>query len=849
MAGSTLSASGLTHIDPANIIKTGFRKTCLKPETTCVDMKTTRPHSTADFKRSICIHGHFYQPPRENPWLEELEIEESAHPYHDWNERIAAECYTTNAQARLLDRRGRLRRIINNYEYISFDFGPTLLSWLQRHCPETYQAILDADKVSQKTRSGHGNALAHAYSHMIMPLASRRDKITQVVWGIEDFAKRFNRDPEGIWLPETAVDGETLAVLADHGIRFTILAPQQARRFRASHRDPWTELNPGSIDPSRPYVCPLPRGRSIVLFFYDAPISHSIAFERLLDNGAALRDRLLDGFAHERSWPQLVHIATDGESYGHHHRFGEMALAYALEQLWEDATIRLTNYGEYLENSPPVAEADFVENSSWSCAHGIGRWNDDCGCSLSQRPDWNQQWRKPLRQAMDLLRDRVDKIFVKQGRSLLKDPWAARDAYIGLVLDHRTTMHEFLAVHGKQGLLKGEHEAVLQLLEMQRHRMLMYTSCGWFFDDISGIETAQNLSYAARVLQLAYPFDSELSAAFLKVLSRARSNMRPHLTGDELFRQKIAPQVVDLPRVAAHEVISSAFEDVPARGRIYCYDVKIWDTVREESGERTLLMGRIWVRSQVTGEARKLAFVVVHLGGVDLRCSLAAFTTEAKFKSAVRDILATFQSQSSTELVRRLDHYFPGKYFSLGDLFVDQRRKIVRLLTTRMFEEQARLLESFYKRNRDVAKMVIEHDAILPDTFLAAARFVLTRNFLMELEKLSRGEFPDRLANVLDEERIWKIEPDLSSVQRLMGARILELLRWLAHHMEDEAVPRQIVDLLDVASNLDMPLDLADAQILFFRIVRSGEGRGPDKLSPLLVELANRLAVRVDDQK
>ena len=812
-------------------------------------MKTARPHPMTDFKRCICIHGHFYQPPRENPWLEELETEESAHPYHDWNERIAAECYTPNAQARILDRKGRLRRITNNYNDISFDFGPTLLSWLQRHCPETYQAILHADKASQKTRSGHGNALAQAYSHMIMPLASRRDKITQVVWGIEDFAKRFNRDPEGIWLPETAVDVETLGVLADHGIRFTILAPRQARRFRASHQDPWIELNPGSIDPSRPYACALPRGRSIVLFFYDAPISHSIAFERLLDNGEALGQRLLDGFADERSWPQLVHIATDGESYGHHHRFGEMALAYALEQLRENPTIRLTNYGEFLENSPPVAEVEFLENSSWSCAHGIGRWSDDCGCSVSQKPDWNQHWRKPLRQAMDLLRDRVDRVFVKRGRALLKDPWAARDAYIDVVLDHHSTIHEFLAVHGKAGLHKSEHETVLQLLEMQRHRMLMYTSCGWFFDDISGLETSQNLTYAARVLQLAYPFDADLTTGFLKILSQARSNVRPHLTGEELFRQKISPQVVDLPRVAAHEAISSAFEDVPARGSIYCYDVKIWDTVRDESGERTLLMGRIWVRSQVTGEARKLAFVVVHLGGVDLRCSLAAFTTEAKFKAAVRDILATFQSQSSTELVRRLDTYFPGKYFSLGDLFVDQRRKIVRVLTTRMFEEQARVLESFYKRNSDVAKMVIEHDAILPDTFLAAARFVLTRNFLMEMEKLSRGEFPDRLANVLDEVRTWKIEPDLSSVQKQMGARILELLRGFEQRIEDNAVARQILDLLDLASGLDIPLELADAQILFFRIVQSAERNRQDMLSPLLLDLANRLAVWVDTRE
>ncbi len=334
------------------------------------------------------------------------------------------------------------------------------------------------------------------YNHMIMPLASSRDKLTQVVWGIEDFRKRFRREPEGMWLPETAVDSETLEIMVEHGVRFTILSPFQARRFRVSLQNTWVDLEAGAIDPSRPYLCRLPRGRTIVLFFYDSPISRAIAFEGLLASGENLKNRLLGAFSDKRTWPQLIHIATDGESYGHHHRFGEMALAYALKQLLLKPDVCLTNYGEFLEKHPPSAEAEFIEDSAWSCAHGVGRWSEDCGCSVSQRSDWNQKWRAPLRSALDSLRDRADDLFTEKATGLLKDPWAARNAYIKVILENRPKVGPFLGSYGRK-LNKSQRELVLNLLEMQRNRMLMYTSCGWFFDDISGIEALQILRYAA----------------------------------------------------------------------------------------------------------------------------------------------------------------------------------------------------------------------------------------------------------------------------------------------------------------------------------------------------------------
>jgi len=796
----------------------------------------------SDSPRYICIHGHFYQPPRENPWLEEIEVQKSAHPFHDWNERVTEECYKPNAHARILDHEGRLEDIINNYEHISFDFGPTLLPWLEEHAAETYHAILQADALSRKQRSGHGNALAQAYNHMIMPLASARDKLTQVVWGIEDFLKRFRREPEGMWLPETAVDSETLEIMVEHGIRFTVLSPFQAKRFRVTSQDTWVDLEPGAIDPSRPYVCRLSGGRSIVLFFYDGPISRAIAFEGLLASGENLRNRLLGAFSEKRTWPQLVHIATDGESYGHHHRFGEMALAYTLKQLLLQPNALLINYGEFLEKYPPSAEAEFIENSSWSCAHGVGRWSEDCGCSVSQRPDWNQKWRAPLRRSLDVLRDRADKLFMEKASSLLKDTWAARNAYIKVVLENRPKIGPFFNAYGRK-LKKSQRELVLKLLEMQRNRMLMYTSCGWFFDDISGIEALQILRYAARVIQIAYSFDPTVVDDFLKELGEAQSNIKPNLHGDQIFEEKIRPQVAGLANVAAHVAISSVFEEVPAKARLYCYDVKLLDSVREESAERSLVVGRISVLSRITTENREFAFAVIHFGGVDLRCSVEEFFDQVKYEALKQDLCDTFAAQSSTELFRTLDRHFPGGYFRLQDLFVEQRWKIIDSLTTKMFEMQAKMLEVFYEKNKDLAKLIVIHEAHVPDTFLAAARFVLNRTLADELEKLSAGFFPDLLQSVVEESRFWNLRLDTSSAERLIADRITGLVRNLAKKPRDSEIPAQINRFLDLGRDMELSIELREAQILFFGIVRSLKAGAEKGFPPLLPELAGRLAV------
>src|SRR5262245_42474574 len=453
--------------------------------------------------RYVCIHGHFYQPPRENPRLEAVEVQDSAAPYHDWNERITRECYAPNARARLVDHRGRIISLFNNYAWISFNFGPTLLSWMAESAPGVLHGIIEGDRISRERHRGHGNALAQVYNHTILPLAGDRDRRTQVRWGIADFRYRFGRDPEGMWLAETAADTASLEALAAAGITFTVLAPSQAKRWRKIGDREWTEL-PGGIDPSRAYLCRLPSGKAIALFFYDGNISRQVAFERLLDRGEEFLARLVQGFDDRRGHAQLVSIATDGESYGHHHKFGDMALAYVLDRLSRDPAVKLTNYAEFLELHPPQWEVEIHENSSWSCAHGVERWRSDCGCRSGGLPGWTQEWRGPLRDALDWLRDTTIPLFEKEGKQFFADPWSARNGYVRVVLDRgRESEDRFFAdFAGGASLSESSRRRCLKLMELQRQLMLMYTSCGWFFTELSGIETVQVIQYAGRAIQL-----------------------------------------------------------------------------------------------------------------------------------------------------------------------------------------------------------------------------------------------------------------------------------------------------------------------------------------------------------
>ncbi len=499
-------------------------------------------------KRYLCIHGHFYQPPRENPWLGRVERQDSAYPYHDWNERVTAECYLPNASSHILDGDGYISDIVNNYARMSFDFGPTLLAWLEANSPDVYRAIIEADKESQQCYSGHGGALAGVYNHVILPLANHHDRYSQVAWGIRDFEHRFGRRPEGMWLPETAVDLETLDIMAGLGIKFTILAPHQAKQVRRIGASVWQDVGGGGIDTTRAYLVNLPSGRTFSVFFYDGSIAGAVSFADVLKSGDVFAKRLTDAFSDEKDQPQLVHIATDGENYGHHHRYGDMALAYAMRYIEANNLAKLTNYGEFLEKYPPTHEVQIIEKTSWSCGHGVDRWWSDCGdrTGAGSHPGWNQQWRTPLRNAFDMLRDTLAPRYEAKARRFFKDPWAARDGYVDVILDRSPeSLKSFLSRYASRELNEDEKATALKLLELQRHAMLMYTSDGWFFDELSRPEPVQVMQYAGRVVELAQElFGGSLEDGFLKILEQAKSNIPELNDGKRIYEQLVRPAML-----------------------------------------------------------------------------------------------------------------------------------------------------------------------------------------------------------------------------------------------------------------------------------------------------------------
>jgi alpha-amylase/alpha-mannosidase (GH57 family) len=687
-------------------------------------------------EKFICIHGHFYQPPRENPWLEDIELQDSAFPYHDWNEKIAAECYAPNTVSRILDNDGRIIMLPNNYAWMSFNFGPTLLTWLADKTPEIYEAILAADRDSQSHFSGHGSALAQAYNHMIMPLANRRDKYTQVLWGIEDFKHRFGRVPSGMWLPETAVDLETLDIMAELGIRFTILAPRQAHKVRKIGQGPWRDVSDGRIDPTTPYRLKLASGRIMNLFFYDGPISQAIAFEDLLERGENLVSRLTSAFSEERSWPQLVHIATDGETYGHHHSHGDMALAYALDFLGKSDDVRLTNYGEFLEKHPPLFEVKIFENSSWSCIHGIERWKNDCGCNSGGHQGWNQGWRAPLREALDWLRDTMAPRYEEKAAEFLKDPWAARDEYIAVILDRsRDNLDKFFRLHAVRELDDGEKSIVLKLLEVQRHTMLMYTSCGWFFDELSGLETVQVIQYAGRVVQLSGEiFGDGTEEDLLKHLELAKSNIPEHQDGRQIYEKFVKPAMVDLLKVGAHYAISSLFEDYEKQDKIYCYTIDQEDYRLTEVGKASLTIGKIQITSDITLNSAAAAFSVLSFGDHNLYGGVRYFQGEEQYGAMAWEVTEAFSWTDFPETIRRIDNHFEDSTYSLRTLFRDEQRKILDQLMELALDEVRSDFGRIYASHVPLMRFLKELGVPLPRSFGATAEVVLNLNLRHALQ-------------------------------------------------------------------------------------------------------------------
>lgn len=776
-----------------------------------------------DNKNYLTIHGHFYQPPRENPWLEAIELQDSALPCHDWNERVNSECYNPNSVSKIVDSRNRILDVVNNYENISFNFGPTLLSWMEEFSPLTYDRIIKADIKSVLEHDGHGNAIAQVYNHMIMPLANENDKQTQVKWGIKDFEYRFGRKPEGMWLAETAVDDDTLRVLVENDIKFTILSPYQALRVKPINDCNWQDVSWGNIDPARSYryyIKSAP-GKYIDLFFYDGAISKSVAFDELLKDGNKFIKRLKEGVSSSRNYNQLVNIATDGESYGHHTKFGDMALAYVLKIKAQDEGFVLTNYGEYLHKFRSDWEVDIKQASSWSCFHGVGRWKEDCGCSTGGHPGWNQKWRKPLRNALDYLRDELSVLFENEGKKYFKlDVWQTRNRYIDVILDRsERVIKAFQKEFFKENLSDEEKVRAMELLEIQRQAMLMYTSCGWFFSEISGIETTQIMKYAARAMQLAANFtNKDYESKFLDILSEAQSNFKEYGNGKDIFERFVKPSVVTTKQIASLWAISSLYQDMEEEEDVYCYKIKTNAYKRVQKGDANFVIGHIELLSRVTLEKSNLVFVLLQYQDGDFHCAIKEFSTESEYTRIQKELVRTFMVNPLTEIIRAIDGYFGTEYFTVKDIFIEERRKILQILLKDKMDKFAQTYNELYNEGKAPVYHMQTLGLTIPDEFKLAAGYALTKQFNDVMNEFKSGFDPQVVQKAADinlEAKNIGIELDKTPTSKLFSYKLLKYINRLASSIEIHQA-EAILELFDFIEKLELKVEISEAQNIYF---------------------------------
>jgi hypothetical protein len=770
----------------------------------------------------VCIHGHFYQPPRENPWLGAIEPQPSAHPYRDWNERITAECYRPNTAARVVDGGGQIIQIVDNYQRMSFNVGPTLMSWLEKHAPDVHAALIEADRASVARFSGHGSAMAQAYNHMIMPLASARDKATQVKWGIADFRRRFGRAPEGMWLPECAADTPTLEALAVEGIAFTVLAPHQAKAWRP----PGGEWRTTPIDPGRAYKYKLPSGRSIDLFFYDGATSQAVAFERLLSDGHHIISRMTSRVPVEDGVPTLCHIATDGETYGHHHRYGDMALAWALSQVeqgWNGT--RLTNYGEFRAKVPATWEVQLVENSSWSCAHGIARWREDCGCNSGGRPGWNQKWRRPLRDALDWLRDQVYATLEAVGGQLFKDPWAARDAYIHVLLEGDQAREQFLVQHARQPLGPDERVRALSVMEMARHAMLMYTSCGWFFDELSGIETVQCMQYAARVAELVQAVRGiYVESELIERLSVARSNLPDEGDGRRVWTQRVRPARIDPEKVCAHVAVHALVEPgAPDRAvAVDGFHVEFVERIERRSGRARMVAATVRVKSALTEAATALCFAGLHLGEQHVTGGVRPPPDPHEWTSTLEELRDSLETGDVFAAQRAIDRHFPGAHLSLGALLPGSRERVLAAVLGDAIREVGEQIRDSYEQHAPLIRWLVAHELPVPETLHTVAELALRNRVLTNL-KAEHASFQALRDHIAEAAQV-RVSLDTPEIALAASEGLRRLIERVATNTDgpaglEPAALDTVARAAEVAARMKSSVDLWFAQNATWRLL------------------------------
>jgi len=769
-------------------------------------------------KKFICIHGHFYQPPRENAWMEEVEIQESAAPYHDWNERITHECYGPNGVARILNEKGKVVDIISNYARMSFNFGPTLLSWLEHKAPKVYQHILDADQESMVHFHGHGSAMAQVYNHIIMPLASRRDKETQVKWGIYDFQHRFKREPEGMWLAETAVDTETLEVLAENNIKFTVLAPHQAAEYRKIGSNDWNK----GIDTHKSYICNLPSGKSIHLFFYDGENSQGVAFNGYLDNGKRFAESLLGAFE-KNDTPQLVHIATDGESYGHHHRHGEMALAFCLHYIEDQPEVELSNYAYFLMKVPVAHEVKINENTSWSCAHGIERWRSNCGCHTGGEEHWNQKWRTGLRESLNWLRDRFAEIYEKEMFAFHNDPWELRNSSIELFFNRTDeSIEHFFDSHFSKPITDELKTWVIRLLELQKQSNYMFTSCGWFFNDISGLETTQILQYASRGLQLAGEMsDLDLEKNFLEKLNKAQSNLEDHGTGKDIYTKWIIPKKLSLTQVGMHYAVDAIFDDHDRLITVLNYDCTSEVLERHKAGTIIMLSGITHVRSRVTLSQKRFSFAVLYMGNHHLIGGTSNNTDLDWFDEIKKHLKYKFDDVDMSGIIDCIKENFTSRTFSFFQLFKDYQAKLLSHVIDERLQYALNSYERIFDNSYGLLTFMHNNQLSVPGLLYNNIQAV----FQYKLEEIFEGNGElihiNRLQRYVTEIDKWHADFNTSRISYLASRKITQLVLEYENIKDKVALFQNLTDTLQLLDSIRVYPAIDELQVLVFRLLNT----------------------------
>ena len=788
-----------------------------------------------DVERYAVIHGHFYQPPRENPWIEDIERQEGAAPFHDWNEEITYQCYLPNTVSRVL-RNGKIADLVNNYSYISFNFGPTLLMWLEQHFPQVYDGIIEADSISMRRNNGHGNAMAQVFNHLILPLENLRDKHTQVAWGFRDFESRFGRKPEAMWLPETACNLETLDVLIDHGLKFVVLAPTQAEKIRPFGKDKWTDVSSNSIDPRKPYRHYMygedgskNDKRFIDIFFYDGGLARSFAFSNITASAQTCADAIMKAFGSPDFSPVLMNVALDGETFGHHHQYSDMCLAFLAKYELLRRNVKIVNYGYYLELCPPKDEVQIKpgtngEGTSWSCAHGVSRWRDDCGCTTG-RMDFHQKWRRPFRQALRSLRDVLTPVYESEGDRIFHDPWKARDEYVDIIIDRSDdNVDRWLRGHVKVELDSRTRTKAIQLLEMQRYAMYMFTSCGWFFDELSRIETVQCMVYAARAAQLCREATGlDYEPKFKSDLELAPSNVPQFGNGRAVYEKFVQPAKASWDKIVAQYAIRLVMlPENAAPDRIYRFTVKGNGAEWERFSNWIFGIGRAHFFSGTTYEQRDAAYFFVYLTGTTMvQCFVKDCPGVQECEEMRQKIMAQAPELLNVGIRNIAGQFFNDPPFMLNDLFREDREKVISALMRERIETSKSDFKRIFYENVNLMDDYKSMGWLIPDELKIPSQYAIAVELAERLHASASDWNFDRVREIgkfLELSRKLGFQLNFSEAESVLHRMVMVKISMLIDDLNLHDA-QQLHEALDLAADMQVSYKPYEPQNLMFHLL------------------------------